>query len=77
MGGHEAEALAAHREQRHEAVIGREDVEVAVRQITRDQQVTERILLIPCAAFERQVEGATDKTMRTIRADQPRCCDPL
>ena len=52
-------------------------MEVAVRQITGDQQVTERILLVACVALKRKVEGGTDKTMRTLCADQPRRCDPL
>jgi hypothetical protein len=77
MGGHEAKALAAHWEQRHEAVFGREDVEVAVRKITSNQQVTECVVLIACVALKRKVEGGADKTMRTLCADQPRCCDPL
>jgi hypothetical protein len=31
----------------------------------------------PNEGLKRKVEGGADKTMRTLCADQPRCCDPL
>jgi hypothetical protein len=69
--------LAAHWEQAHEAVIGRKDLDVAVRQVAGDQQVAERILLLARVARKRKVERRAHETMCTLCADQPGRCDSL
>src|ERR1700756_3331736 len=69
--------VAAHGEQAHEAVIGRKDLDVAVRQVAGDKQVAERILLLARVALKRKVERSAHETMCTLCADQPGRCDSL
>jgi len=72
IAGDQAESPIPHGEQAHEAVRRREDVEVGVRQLPVDVQVTEGVLLVKRLALELKVERAPHDAVGPLGANQPR-----
>ncbi len=63
---------AAHREQPHEAGLGREDVEVGVSAGRRRSVKSPRAYSSSRVALERQVQGRADQAVGALGGDQPR-----
>jgi hypothetical protein len=71
IAGDHAEAAPAEGEQAHETMLGRENVEIAVRQVAVDMEIAQRIILVERLALELEVERSADEAMRSLGADQP------
>jgi hypothetical protein len=69
VGGHEAEAAVAHREDREETSGGQEDRELVLRHFAGQIHVAEHVVLLDRAALERQPQRLADRTVRAVGRD--------